>query len=67
MNLKILGVITKSPASNHACYAKKMFYEDKFTPDNMKMFGRQNFGKHREINNGEKYVILEISLMIYFS
>ena len=42
------------------------FWEDKFTPVNMKSCGRRNVRKHRDINNGEQYIALHISLDIDF-
>ena len=44
-----------------------MCWEGKLTPGefkttNMKIFYHRNVRKHRKINNGEKYITLEISL-----
>ena len=36
-----------------------MLWEDKFTLVNISSCGRCNLRNHREINNGEKYIILE--------
>ena len=49
------------------CSTQKTFWEGnfipgEFTPVNMKNCGRHNIRKHREINIGEKYIILDISL-----
>ena len=66
MNMKFISVVT--PAYIYrGCSTQKMFWEEKFTlseltPVNMKISGRQNVGKHREITNGEKYTTFNISL-----
>ena len=59
--MNFLAVISQPPAIYHGCSTLKTFCEDKLTLDNMTSCGRENVGKHREINNGEQYVILEIS------
>ena len=59
--MKLLAVVT-SLSIYHVCSTGKMFWGGKFTPANMKHFGCRNVRKHREINNGEKYIILYISL-----
>ena len=41
-----------------------MLKEENFTPVNMKSCGNFNVRKHKEINNGEKYITLEIYLEI---
>ena len=38
-----------------------MLWKEKFTPVNMKSYGRRNVRKQKEINNGEQYIILDIS------
>ena len=38
------------------------FWEENFTPANMKSFGRRNVRKNKEIKNVEQYTALEISL-----
>ena len=40
--------------------------KEKFTPVNMTSFGRHNVRKYRDIKNGEKYIILDISFKIDF-
>ena len=59
--MKFLAVATPPPAMYPGCSTRKMFWEDKFTPENMKSCGRQNVRKHRDINNGGQYIILDIS------
>ena len=59
--MKFLSVVTPTPAIYHGCSIWKIFREDNFTPVNMKSCGRRNARKHREIKNGEKYIILDIS------
>ena len=39
-----------------------MLWQENFTLVNMKNCGRRNVRKHREIKNGERYIILDISL-----
>ena len=46
----------------HGYYTRKTFWEEKFTQANMKNCGRRNVRKHRDIKNGEKYIVLYISL-----
>ena len=41
---------------------EEKFTLGEFTPVNMKICGRRNVRKHREIKNGEKYITLGISL-----
>ena len=62
--MKFLGVVTPPPAIYHGCSTWKTLSEEKFTPVNMKRFRRRNFNKHREINNGDQYIILDISYNI---
>ena len=45
----------------HGSFTQETFWEEKFIPVNMKSFGRCNVRKHRDIKNGEKYIILDIS------
>ena len=61
MNMKLLSVVT-SPSIYHCCSTQKMFWEEKFTPVNMKNCGHINVRKHRDINNGKKYITLDIYL-----
>ena len=61
MNMNILEVVTPPPANYHDCSTRNNFWEEKFTSVNMKSCGRCNDSKHREINNGDHYIILEIS------
>ena len=52
----------------HGWSTRKIFWEEKvtlgeFTPVNMKNCGRRNVRKHRDINNGDNYITLDISLI----
>ena len=64
MSIKLLSVVTLPQDIYHGCFTRKTFWEEKFTPVNMTSFGRHNIRKHREINNGEKYIIFDISSKI---
>ena len=62
MNMKLLEVGTP-PSMYHGCSARKMLWEEifilgEFTSMNMKNCGCRNVWKHREIQNGEKYITL---------
>ena len=59
--MKLLAVKTP-PYICHGCSTRKTFWEEKFTPLSMKIYGRCNVRKHREIKYGEKYIALDISL-----
>ena len=59
--MKILAVVTP-PYVYHGWSTRKTFWEEIFTPVNMKNCGRRNARKHREINNGDKYITLYIYL-----
>ena len=67
MNMKLLAVVT--PLSiYHGCFTRKTFWEKKFTGKenlflavNMKICGRRNVRKHKEIKGSDKYVTLDIS------
>ena len=68
LNMNLLAVVTPT-SIYHGCYTWKTFREDKFTGEekffsavNMKICGRHNFRKHREINGSYAYVTLDISL-----
>ena len=43
-----------------------MFWEENFTPLSMRSCGRRNVRKHKEINNGEQYIALDIFLQLDF-
>ena len=62
MYMNLLAVVTSPPSIYHGCSTQNNFWEEKFTPEDMKSCGRLNVSKHREIKNGEKYIALEISL-----
>ena len=64
--MNLLEVVTP-PSIYHGCSTQKTFWEEiltlgEFTPVNMKHFGHRNVRKHREINNSENYITLDISL-----
>ena len=61
MNMQLLSVVTP-PYIYHSWYTRKMFWEGNFTPVIMKHCGHCNVEKHRDINNGEKYITVDISL-----
>ena len=63
--MKFPEVLTPPPVIYHGFSTQKNFWEDNSTPMNMTSCGRRNVMKHREINNGEKYIILDISYKIY--
>ena len=68
MNMNLLAVITP-PSIYHGCSTQKMFWEEKFTlaefkAVNMKICGRCNVRKHRDIKGSDKYVTLDISLKL---
>ena len=61
MNMKLLSFVTP-PSIYHGCSSRKKFWEEIFTPANMKSCSRCNVRKHREIKYGENYITLDISL-----
>ena len=61
MNMKLLAVVIPL-SSYHSCSTQKTFWEEKFTPVNIKNCGCRNFRKHRDIKDDEKYINLDISL-----
>ena len=65
MNIKFLAVITPPPGIYHGCSTRKTFWEERFTPVNITSFVRRKVRKHREIMNGEKYIILNISSKLH--
>ena len=64
MNIKLPAVVKPPLAIYLGCSTWKAFLEDKFTPVNMQSCGRSNIRKHRDIKNGEQYIVLEISSKI---
>ena len=50
----------------HGCFTRKTFREEKFRPVNMRICVCLNVRKNREINNGEKYIVLGIYLQLGF-
>ena len=65
MNMKFLAVVTPPPAIYHGFSTWMALWEDKFTPVTMTSCGRKNVRKHRNIKNGEQYIILDIYSYIY--
>ena len=57
-----LLLVVPPPSIYHVCSTQKKFWEEKFTPVNMKICGCCNVRKHRDIKDGEKYISLDISL-----
>ena len=71
LNMNLLAVLT-SPSIYHGCSTWKTFWEGNFTGEenlfsavNMKICGRRNVRKHRDIKGGDKYAILDISLKFH--
>ena len=66
MIINRLAVVTPS-SIYHVCSIRNTLREEKFTPGestpmNMKICVRHNVRKHREINNGENCITLDIFL-----
>ena len=66
VNINLLAVVTP-PSIYHGCSTQKTFWEEKstlsgFITVNIICFGCRNVMKHKEIDNGEKYITLDISL-----
>ena len=61
MNMNLLSVV-RPPCIYHGYSTQKKFWEEKFTPVNMKKCGCHNVRKHRETKNGAHYTPLDISL-----
>ena len=59
--MNLLAVVT-TPSIYHVWSTRKTFWEEKFTQVNMKKLDHRNVRKHREINNREKYIALDIYL-----
>ena len=58
--MKFIEVVTPPPDIYHDFSIWKTLGEEKFTPENMTSYGTRNNRKHRDISNGEKYIILYI-------
>ena len=56
-----LPVVVTPPSIYHGWSTWKMFWEEKLTQVTMRMVGRRNVFKHREIKDVEKYITLDIS------
>ena len=61
MNMKLLEVVTPPSVIYHDCSKLEILWDEKFTPVNKTSCGRHNVRKNREINNGEKYIMLDIN------
>ena len=59
--MNFLAVVTPSPDIYHGCYTWKTFWEEKFAPVNMTSCERRYVRKHRGIQIGGKYNILDIN------
>ena len=66
MNMKLLAVVTP-PSIYHGCSTWKTLWKEKFTGEekllsavNMKIYGRRNVRKQKEIKGSDKYVTLDI-------
>ena len=58
--MKFLAFLTPPPAICHGCSTRNIFWEQKFVLVNITSCGRCDVRKHRDINNGEQYIILEV-------
>ena len=64
--MKLLEVVTPTPAFYHGCSTRKTFWEEKFTPVKMTSCGSHDVRKHRGTNNDEQYIILDVSSKLDF-
>ena len=64
MNMKLLAVVKPPPDIYNGCSTWNILREEKFTPVNMTSCGRRNIRKHRETNNSDKYITLDIYLKL---
>ena len=62
--MNFIAVVKLPQAIYYGCSTLMMFWEDKFTPVNMKSCERCNDRKHRYIKNREQYIIFDISYKI---
>ena len=62
MNMNLLASVTKPRAIYHGSSIQKTLWEEKFTPVNMTSCVRRNVSNHMEINNGDHYNALGVSL-----
>ena len=58
--MKFLAFVTPPPDIYHGSSTQNILWEEHFTLVIMKSCGRRNVSKHREISNGNKYIILDI-------
>ena len=59
--MKLLAFVT-TLSIYHSWCTQKTFWEEKFIQVNMRNCGHHNVRKHRDIKNGDQYVVLGISL-----
>ena len=67
MNMNLLSVVTP-PSIYHGCSTGKIFWEENFSGEeklfsavNMKICGRRNVRKHKEIKGSDKYITMYTS------
>ena len=65
--MKLIAFVT-TPSIYHGCSTRKTSWEEKFTGKedlglsmNMKICGRRNVRKHKEVRGSDNYVTLDIS------
>ena len=66
MNMKVLAVVKPPQYIYHGWSTWKTLWEDNFEPVNMTSCVRRNVMKHVYINNGEQYIISDISSKLDF-
>ena len=59
--MMVLSVVTPPPGIYHGFSIQKKFWEHNFTLVKIIIGVRRNIRKHRDIKNGEQYIILDIS------
>ena len=60
MNMTFLSVVKPPIAIYHGCSTWKTLWEENSAQVNITICGRRNVRRHREINKGDKYIILDI-------
>ena len=66
MNMKFLAVVTPPSDIYYDLSTWKTLWEENFTPVNMTICGSHNIRKHRDINNNEQYIILDVYSKLYY-
>ena len=64
--MNFLAVVTPPTAIYSYCYTQRTLYEEHFAPVNMTSCGKRNVKKHRWINDGDQYIVLDISSKLDF-